>query len=421
MASTNYEFDVVPAYRLHVNATLDDIRKSPGLYYNAADIVWMMASSALVLLMVPATGLLYSGTSNRSTIYMTWMPIITTAVVGIVWFLWGYAIAFSPSGSGFWGGPAGTAFHDVLIRPVGNKQGPQIPELVYVLFQGMFACFTASLVSGATIYKERTLKWIIFVVFWVTLVYCPIAHWSWNPEGWGSKWGTLDFAGGTPVHICAGTSALAYSLFYLMQLHRYNGQRADGGPRRSVDDWMQGDTNQHVSTVLTGTILLWIGWFGFNGGSALGANMRAVAACISTHLAACAGGITGCLLEAFYSWLQYGCTIPDNRRREVLEQLVVQFCNGAVVGLVAVTPGAGYISPYYAPIFGLIGAFLSFYALKLSKYLFDTLDIFAIHAVGGFVGMILTAFFARADIVALDGYSTIPGGANTIDDNWNQL
>ncbi|KAF2176446.1 Rh-like protein/ammonium transporter, partial [Zopfia rhizophila CBS 207.26] len=309
------------------------------------DLAWIIVSSALILLMIPATGLLYSGTSNRSTIYMTWMPTITTATVGLVWFLWGYAIAFSPSGSGFWGGSSGIVLHNVLIRPVGNEEGPQIPELLYALFYGMFACFTASIVSGATIYKERTSRWIIFIIAWTTFVYCPIAHWSWNPEGWGNKWGILDFAGGTPVHITAGTSAIAY----------------------------------HVSTLLTGTTLIWIGWFGFNSGSALGANMRAVSACISTHLSACAGGITACLLESLYH----------------LERLVVQFCNGAVVGLVSVTLAAGYISPYFAPIFGFISAFSSFYALRLSKYLFDTLNIFAIHAVGGFVSMILTAFFAQ--------------------------
>lgn len=149
-----------------------------------------------------------------------------------------------------------------------------------------------------------------------------------------------------------------------------------------------------------GTILLWIGWLGFNGGSALGANMRAVSACVSTHIAASAGGVMACAHESFYEWLRVQIPAQNEaeelqRKRAKLERLILQFCNGAVVGLVAVTPAAGYISPYYAPLFGIIGEFFSYYSFRLSIHLFDTLDIFAIHTVGGFVGMMLTGLFAK--------------------------
>lgn len=270
---------------------------------------------------------------------------------------------------------------------------------------------SASILSGATIYKERTLKWALFVVLWVTLVYCPIAHSSWSPDGWANKAGALDFAGGTPVHITAGTSALAYALFFRLQLHRYNRRaRAQGSTERPVLNWIQKEDKEHVPTVVIGTVLLWLGWFGFNGGSAMGANMRAVSAIFSTQLAACAGGVSASLLDNLYNRAklfeieeereQKGQPSLTESERDVYRQrffkrMVLSFCNGVVAGLVAVTPAAGYISPYLAPIFGVFGSICSSYAIRLSKHLFDSLDIFAIHTVGGFVGMILTAFFAE--------------------------
>lgn len=270
---------------------------------------------------------------------------------------------------------------------------------------------SASVVSGATIYKETTRRWTVFIVLWSTFVYSPVAHSSWNPEGIANKWGALDFAGGTPVHISSGTSSLAYTLFYRLQLHRYNKrQRASGGAERPSDNWFIREDKEHVPTVVIGTILLWIGWFGFNGGSALGANMRAVSAIISTHLAACAGGVTGAAIDYVYNQAalqqerirrQSGGQPPLTQgeleiyRQKFLRRLVISFCNGAVTGMVAVTPAAGYISPYFAPIFGLLGSFCSSYAIRMSRHLFDTLDIFAIHAVSGFVGMLLTGIFAR--------------------------
>jgi Amt family ammonium transporter len=238
-----------------------------------------------------------------------------------------------------------------------------------------------------------------------------MAHSSWNPEGVANKWGALDFAGGTPVHISSGTSSLAYTLFYRVQLHRYNKrQRTQGKPEKPAQNWFVKEDKEHVPTVVIGTILLWIGWFGFNGGSALGANMRAVSAIVSTHLAACAGGVTGAAIDYVYNQVtlkqekykkeylaqpSFTSEQLELYRQKFLKRLVISFCNGAVAGMVAITPAAGYVSPYFAPIFGLLGSFCSSYAIRMSKHLFDTLDIFAIHAIAGFVGMLLTGIFAR--------------------------
>jgi Amt family ammonium transporter len=268
--------------------------------------------------------------------------------------------------------------------------------------------YRTSIVSGATIYKERTFNWLVFSIFWVVLVYCPIARSTWSPEGWANKAGVLDFAGGTPVHITAGTSALAYALFHRLQLHRYN--QREGAVVKPIADWIQREDKEHVPTVVIGTVLLWIGWFGFNGGSALSANMRAVSAIFSTHLAACAGGISASLLDEIYNRANIFEVkerrrlrgLPalterelENYRYKFFKRIVLSFCSGAVAGLVTITPAAGYVSPYFAPLFGLFGAISSSYATRFSKYLFDSLDIFALHTVSGLVGMTLTAFFAE--------------------------
>lgn len=314
----------------------------------------------------------------------------------------------------------------------------------------------AAVVTGATIYKQKTWRWLTFAVLWVTLVYCPIAHSSWNPKGFANRAGALDFAGGTPVHITAGTSALAYSLFFRLQVHRYNRYAAAKNLTiRPEHNWVHRQEEReddvpplHVPTLTVGTVMLWLGWFGFNGGSALGANMRAVSAILSTQLAACAGGVSAAFLEdIIYAKLRMWAgdfaggdrkmtgEVRARYKRPIFPRMVVSFCTGAVAGMVAVTPAAGYISPRFAPLFGLLGAVSSSYAVRLSKYLFDTLDIFAIHTVSGFVGMVMTAFFAEyapwppsnpwadrfrsARIVALDGYDEIQGGF--VNHHWEQI
>lgn len=208
---------------------------------------------------------------------------------------------------------------------------------------------------------------MVFVFIWLTIVYNPIAYWTWNANGWSFKMGGLDFAGGTPVHISSGAAALAYSL---MLGKRTGYTKVNGLPYRP----------HNVTHVVLGTVFLWVGWFGFNGGSALAANLRAVMACFVTHTAASVGGITWCLL--------------DYRLERKFS--VVGFCSGAIAGLVAITPAAGYVPPWAAVIFGVVGGVACNFATKI-KFLLgidDALDIFAEHAAGGIVGNLLTGLFA---------------------------
>lgn len=233
---------------------------------------------------------------------------------------------------------------------------------------------------------------IVFMFIWATIVYDPIAYWTWNSNGWSFKMGGLDFAGGTPVHISSGAAALAYSL---MLGKRTGYSKVNGLPYRP----------HNVTHVVLGTVFLWVGWFGFNGGSALAANLRAVMACIVTHIAASVGGLTWCLLDY----------------RLERKWSTVGFCSGVIAGLVAITPASGYVPAWSAVIFGIVGGIVCNFATKLKFVLGidDALDIFAEHAVGGIAGNILTAFFAADYIAHLDGATTIPGG--WLNHNWVQL
>ena len=225
---------------------------------------------------------------------------------------------------------------------------------------------SVALAVGAVAERGRMLPCIIYMFIWTTLIYDPIACWTWNPAGWTYLLGGLDFAGGTPVHIASGTAALAYS--YMLGKRRGHGtQELNYRPH-------------NVTHIVIGTVFLWVGWFGFNAGSALAANLRAVMAAVVTNLAACVGGITWCLVDY----------------RLERKWSTVGFCSGVIAGLVCITPGSGYVPAWAAVVFGACGGVACNYATKLKYFLRcdDALDIFAVHAVGGFVGNILTAFFA---------------------------
>jgi Amt family ammonium transporter len=232
---------------------------------------------------------------------------------------------------------------------------------------------------------------IVYMFIWTTVIYDPIACWTWNPSGWVFQMGGLDFAGGTPVHIASGCAALAYS--YML------GKRSGHGTQEL------NYRPHNVTHIVIGTVFLWVGWFGFNAGSALSANLRAVMAAVCTNLAACVGGITWCLVDY----------------RLERKWSTVGFCSGVIAGLVAITPGSGYVPAWSAVIFGVVGGVACNYATKLKYFLRcdDALDIFAVHGVGGFIGNILTAFFAADYIAHLDGYTVITGG--WLNHNWIQL
>lgn len=331
---------------------------------------------------------------------------MAAAVTTFQWFFWGYSLTFSHSAGPFIGDLSNFGFKDVLAAPsVGSSR---IPDILFAIYQGMFSAITVALATGAVAERGRVLPCVVFMFIWATVIYDPIACWTWNPSGWSNRMGGLDFAGGTPVHIASGTAALAYSMML--------------GKRRGHGTHELNYRPHNVTHIVIGTVFLWVGWFGFNAGSALSANIRSVMAAVVTNLAACVGGVTWCVLDY----------------RLERKWSTVGFCSGVVAGLVAITPGSGkppsppvpahhpdqplgYVPVWSAVVYGVLGASFANYATKL-KFLLgvdDALDIFAVHGVGGLVGNILTAFFATNYIASLDGVATIKGG--WLDHNWMQL
>ncbi|RYP67503.1 hypothetical protein DL771_007203 [Monosporascus sp. 5C6A] len=362
------------------------------VFYESGNLAWVMTSSALVLLMIPGVGFFYSGLARRkSALSLIMLSLISVAVVQFQWFFWGYSLTFTHNENAgpFLGDLSNFGLMKTLAQPsVGSST---IPDILFCLYQGMFAAITPALAVGAAVDRMRILPCIVFIFVWATVVYDPIAYWTWNPNGWSFQMGGLDYAGGTPVHISSGAAALAMSL---MLGKRTGYAKSAGLPYRP----------HNVTFVVLGTVLLWVGWFGFNGGSALGANIRAVMSLITTHLAASMGGLTWMLLDY----------------RLERKWSVVGFCSGAISGLVAITPAAGFVTPWAAFIFGIVGGVVCNFATKL-KFLFsidEALDIFAVHAVGGITGNLLTGIFAADYIASLDPAFS---GSGWIERNFVQL
>lgn len=360
------------------------------IWYESGDIAWMIMATALVLLMVPGVGFFYSGLARRkSALSLIWLSVMATAVTCFQWFFWGYSLTFSHTAGPFIGDLSNFGFRNVLAQPsVGSSR---IPDLLFAVYQGMFSAITVALATGAVAERGRMLPCVIFMFVWATIVYDPIACWTWNPSGWSSRMGGLDFAGGTPVHIASGAAALAYSMML--------------GKRRGHGTHELNYRPHNVTHIVIGTVFLWFGWFGFNAGSAYSANLRAVMAAVVTNLSACMGGITWCVLDY----------------RLERKWSTVGFCSGVVAGLVSITPGSGYVPVWAAIPYGILGAAFANYATKLKFVLRidDALDIFAVHGVGGFVGNLCTGFFAADYIAHLDNYSNINGG--WLNQNWIQL
>lgn len=352
------------------------------LFYDSGNLAWITVCSALVLLMIPGVGFFYAGLARRkSALSLIFMCMLSVAIIGFQWFFWGYSLTFSHTGSKFLGDLSNFGLKNVVAHPsVGTDA---LPDILFCLYQGMFASITPALAMGAIADRGRVLPAMVFIFIWSTVVYDPIAYWSWNGNGWLFQLGSLDFAGGTPVHISSGVAALAYALM----LGRRNGyDKIRGLPYRP----------HNVTHVVLGTVFLWVGWFGFNGGSALASNIRAVMACYVTNLAACIGGI---------AW-----TILDFRLEG--KWSTVGFCSGAISGLVAITPAAGFVTPWAAFVIGLCGGIFCNLGTKL-KFIIgvdEALDVFAVHGIGGIVGNLLTGIFAAPYIANLDGSDPIDGG-----------
>ncbi|KAJ1300860.1 hypothetical protein OPQ81_002499 [Rhizoctonia solani] len=302
------------------------------------------------------------------------------AVVSFQWFFWGYSLTYSDGASRFIGDLKYFALRVVLEKP--SMGSPNIPALVHCFYQLMLAALTPMLALGGFAERCRLGPVALFVFVWSTLVYDPIACWIWNQAGWSKVMGAIDYAGGAPVHISSGTAALAISI-YLGKRSGYGSESLRYKPH-------------NTTFVVLGTVFLWFGWFGFNGGSSLSAGLRATQACIVTNLAASIGGSTWMLWDYHF-----------NRKWSV-----VGFCSGALSGLVTITPGAGYIGAPAALLFGVVGGTVCNFATQL-KFLLrydECLDVFASHGIGGLVGNILTALFAQASIAEFDGSPTIIGG-----------
>lgn len=331
---------------------------------NSGDVAWILTASGLVLLMTPGLSLFYGGMVRKKNLISTMLQsFICMAIVSLLWITVGFSMAFGQSLGGIIGNPL-TYFG---LSGVGLEPNPDfaatIPFMLYALFQMKFAIITPALVTGAFAERVRFKAYVIFVILFVLLIYAPVAHWAWHPEGFLRKMGVLDFAGGTVVHITAGMAALAGAL--IMR------------PRHSAGDHQP----SNLPFVLIGTGMLWFGWFGFNAGSALSASAQAVEAFLTTH---CASAV-GMLLWMVLDWWKKG------------KPTAMGACIGAVVGLVAITPAAGFVTVGASAIIGAVACVVSYIAVawRTKSSLDDTLDVFPCHGLGGIVGMLLTAVFAK--------------------------
>lgn len=335
-----------------------------------ADMAWMLVATALVFLMIPGLSFFYGGMVNRKNIISTMLQsFIATGVISVLWIVVGFSLAFGKSIHGLIGDPFTYLFFRHVVDGAPWKLAPTIPLLLFALFQLKFAIITPALVAGAVAERIQFKSYLLFMVLFSLLIYCPIAHWTWSPDGFLFKFGVLDFAGGTVVHISAGCAALAGAL----ALKR----------RKSHLDKLE-IKPANIPFVLLGTGLLWFGWFGFNAGSAMAASGLAVVAFANTNTAAAAAGL---------SWLFF-----DSLRGR--KPSALGFCVGVVVGLVAITPAAGYVGIPQSLFIGFIAAIISNLAVywKSKSPIDDTLDVFPCHGIGGITGILLTGIFASKAI-----------------------
>ena len=335
--------------------------------YNSADISWIIVATALVFLMTPGLAFFYGGMVHRKNVLSTMIKsMVAAGIVTVLWIVVGYSLCFGDDIGGFIGNPMTHLFYRGVSSGQPWSLAPTIPQTLFSLFQLMFAIITPALVVGAVAERIRFTSFILFIILFSILVYAPLAHWSWHPDGFLAKMGALDFAGGTVVHISAGCAALAGVLVL---------------KRRKVHIEHQEIPPANIPYVLIGTGLLWFGWFGFNAGSAGAANALSVSAFATTNTAAASAGL---------SWMFF-----DVLRGK--KPSVMGFCIGAVVGLVAITPASGFVAIPQSIFIGVVSAIISNLAVHIkqkSTKLDDTLDVFPCHGLGGMVGMIMTGIFA---------------------------
>jgi Amt family ammonium transporter len=344
------------------------------------DIAWIATATALVMLMTPALGFFYAGLVRKKNLVSTIVQcLIIFAVVSLVWALWGYSLTFGPSIDGIIGNLSLVGLNNIGINTI-SPYAPEIPQLLHFAFQLKFAAITPALIIGACAERIKFRSLLIFIVLWSTFIYSPIAHWTWNTNGWLYALGAIDFAGGIVVHVAAGFSALAAALV----LGRRKGC--------AIDQSSKGDGSKpsNIPYVILGASILWFGWFGFNAGSALEANALSVSALVATNLAAAAAAVSWMLVD----WFMKG------------KPSAVGISIGAVCGLVAITPASGYVNVTMAIIIGLVAGVLSNLVANWRvgrTRIDDSLDVFACHGISGVWGSIATGLFATAMINGVDG------------------
>ena len=341
---------------------------------NAGDTAFVLVSAALVMLMTPGLALFYGGMVRSKNVLATIMQsFIIIGLVTVIWILWGYSLAFGPDVGGIVGNLSWFALKGVGLAP-SPDYASTVPHQAFMIFQCMFAIITPALITGSFAERMKFSTLLVFIALWSTLVYSPLAHWVWGSGGWLGKLGALDFAGGTVVHISSGVSALAAVLVI--------SKRKGYGKEQFIP--------HNLPMTITGAAILWFGWFGFNAGSALGSNGLAAAAFVTTHVAAATASLTWMLAE----WIHHH------------KPTTLGAASGAVAGLVAITPAAGFVSPVSALIIGGLAGVICYGGVMLKAKLGydDSLDVVGIHGVGGTWGALATGLFASTVVN--------PNGAN---------
>ncbi len=331
---------------------------------NTGDTAFILVSSALVMLMTPGLALFYGGmTRNKNVLGTLMQSFIILGIITVEWVLWGYSTAFGPDHGGIIGGLDWLGLKGVGMEP-STVYGPTIPHMAFMVFQCMFAIITPALITGAFAERMKFSAFMLFTILWATLVYNPLAHWVWGAGGWLGKMGALDFAGGTVVHISSGISALAAALII--------GRRRGYGKEAFIP--------HNLPMTVTGAGLLWFGWFGFNAGSALACNGLAANAFVVTHIASAAAALSWITIE----WLHRG------------RPTTLGAASGAVAGLVAITPGSGFVGPLAALIIGALVSVICYGGIMLKSRLGydDSLDVVGVHGLGGTWGALATGLFA---------------------------
>ncbi|KAJ9501401.1 hypothetical protein LTR99_004550 [Exophiala xenobiotica] len=366
--------------------------------YDKGDLCWMLVCTILCWQITPAIGYLYAGMHRRkAALTMIFQSLFCACACGIQFWIYGYSLYQSRATNPMLGNLSLAGLHNVLASP--SLANADIPDILYAAYGFTFVTATAMILAGAMLERGRLWPSMLFLLCWTTFVYYVLAYFEWNPNGWLYKLGVYDFAGSGPVHIASGFSALAWSLMLGPRISEHSaGERA-----KIVKHYKP----HNPFLVGMGTCFIWFGWFAFNGASTANLSIRSIYVVVNTNLAACGGGIGWTLLEYMYTQ----------------KFSIIGFCSGIISGLVGITPAAGFVPVYVAALVGLLTSTCCFFVNKY-KYLIsidEGLDIFAIHGVGGFVGDLLTGFFAASWVPALDGFSGDSYAGGWWEHNWKQM